>query len=190
MAPQKTLIYTILGLILLGGLFSLLFTGYYMNGAPDPESSTNNGKPIGDITGENVTFTVTEKEHKKWELQVRETVYYKDQSGANLTNISGTFYNDAGEPVVTFTAPKGTYVDKDKAVVLTDGVTVTSIDQSGSSLKAPSLTWSTKKDQVYASGGIELNMGGYALAHAERCEFSLDFSTVSLLGNARSEIAF
>ncbi len=190
MNHQKTLIYTVLGIIVLGGIFSLIFTSQYITNKPTDSDNGTAAKPLSDITGENVTFTITEKEHKKWELRVKETVYYKDQSGANLIGITGEFYNDKGEPVVSFTAPKGSYVDENKAIVLTDGVTVSSIDENGSSLKAPSITWSTQKDLVYAKGGVELNMGGYALAHAERCEFALDFSTVALLGQARSEIDF
>ncbi len=190
MNPQKTLIYTLLGAIVFGGIISILLTGQYISTTSPSSGDNPNQKQMGDITGENVTFTVTEKEHKKWELRVKETVYYKDQSGANLTEISGEFYNDKGEAVVSFSAPKGTYIDENKAIELTDGVTFKSLDKNSSSLKAPSVTWSTHKDLVYAKGGVELNMGGYALAHADRCEFSLDFSTVSLLGQARSEIAF
>lgn len=191
MTPSKFWIYLLLGLIVLAGGFSLWIAQQEIGTTPGHREtvSSENRRAEGDIIGENVTFTITELDRKKWELRVKRAVYDKDRSGARLEEVTGEFYNDEGQPVATFSAPKGKYTNEDKVVTLTHGVTVASIDEKGGKLKAPSMTWSSKSEQVMAEGGVELNMGGYATAKAEKCRFSLDFGSVSLMGSARSEIS-
>ncbi len=191
MNKQKVLIFLALGLIIAAGVASLIIAGKIIDGETAGSRGIEADFPITDeVIGNNVTITITEADHKKWELRVKKAIYFKDRSGAQLEGVTGDFFDDAGQPVATFEAPMGEYFDEDKKVTLTQGVVVESTSEDGGRLSAPSMTWSARSDEITASGGVEMNMGGYAKAHAERCQFALDFSRVSLFGRARSEIDF
>lgn len=191
MNKQKILIYLILGLIVIAGGISLFLAQSYLKGLEsDTQEVTSDLSESDEVIGNNVTITITEADHKKWELRVQKATYFQDQSGARLEGVTGDFFNDVGQPIATFQAPIGEYLNDEKKVTLSEGVVVESTTEDGGRLSAPSMTWSARSDQITAAGGVEMDMGGYAKARAERCQFALDFSKVSLIGRARSEIDF
>lgn len=136
--------------------------------------------------GENVTFTVTEDQHKKWTLKVKKAHYFKDQSGANLETVWGEFYDEKGNPVATFNAPRGKFLNTNKSVILQGGVLAQATDKDRGSLTADEMTWTSQAKQVDATGHIKLYMGDKLQATAKICRFTLDFSNISLIGQAAS----
>jgi len=187
---QRLFLYGFLVLIIVGGGFSLWKAQQEMQHPVKTEATAMPLASEEGMVGENVTFTVTEADHKKWELRVKKAVYYGDRSGATLTDVSGEFFTPNGEIVARFQAPKGDYKDETKAVVLTNGVSVTTVDGSGSGIMAPKVVWSSKSDKVVADGGVRVQLGRHATIRASRCEFNLDFSKVSLLGGVHSAVDF
>lgn len=189
---QRLLLYGFLLLIFLGGGYSL-WVAQQEIGTSEPVDLTVS-KEVENIedgmVGENVTFTVTESDHKKWELSVKKAIYFKDRSGATLSGVSGQFFDEQGKVIARFTAPNGRYNTEKKAITLTNGVSVTSNDGSGSGINAPKVVWSSKAENITASGGVHLKLGHTAAIRASQCQFNLDFSKVSLIGAVHSAVGF
>jgi LPS export ABC transporter protein LptC len=187
----------IVALLAVGGIF-LLFRDPIT--APKPEDKGGkNGSAVqkeaeAGAVGKNVTFTITEAEYKKWDLLVKEARYYPDRTGADLDGVSGKFYNQKGDVMVTFSAPKGVFQGLNKktgqknVVKLTGGVSVKSEQDQGMNLTANSMTWANKADQVVADGNVVVEYEGFGTSRADRCRFSLDMSKVALEGNTSSNI--
>ncbi len=212
-----------MGLVL--GLITLAIIGAIINAVmqtsepvtTDPNASTTSRNSDTTMVGEGVSFVVTEGEIKKWEIRAEQANYYPDDSGADLVNVTGEFFDESGVPILSFKAPEGSTTNKNE-VELRGGVIITSIGKNtdeagpdvgdsnatakttqeqttpqdtnpnGSRLTAPTVSWNTRSDFVEASGGIHVASQGFAVSKSERCKFSLDFSTVELGGDAYSEI--
>lgn len=179
---QKKVLIIVFTLLLLGGGLALWNAQRQVGGEPETASET----PV--ITGERVSFVVTEGEVKKWRLLAKQAVYNESHTEADLIDISGEFYDVSGKPVMEFQAPKGHFTNESNAVVLTGGVVVRSLDDLGGILKAPRMTWSESKEDVVAEGGVEMIYPDLGKSNAEIARFALDFSSISLEGNVRSEI--
>ncbi len=191
---QRFFLYGFLLLILFGGGYSLLVAQQEIGATSETEKTARLNEikePAEDgMVGEKVTFTVTESDHKKWELRVEKAVYFTDRTGADLTGVSGDFYDLDGNVIARFVAPTGQYKTETKSVTLTNGVSVTSANGSGSGITAPTVVWSAKSDKVVASGGVRVTLGKHATLRASRCDFDLDFSKVSLMGAVHSAVDF
>jgi LPS export ABC transporter protein LptC len=144
------------------------------------------------MTGQNVSFIVTEGTIKKWKLTAAHAIYNDNRTAADLTDVKGEFYDKDGKPVLQFAAPKGHYTNQDNAVTLTGGVVAKSTQENlqggkGGNLIAPQMVWSAKTNNVTASGGIELTFPE-GKSTAQTCRFSLDFSKITLEGGVSSSI--
>ena len=190
MAPKKrffVIALVLMALLTAGALYmadSLIHEN--KDRAPNNPSnpSTNN-----DVTGQNVTFTITKGSEKQWEIKAEHTQFYEDRSGADLQGVSGTFYNASGKPVLQFTAPTGRYLEADKAVFLTGGVVAKTTEEKPSELRAPQMKWSSRSNEVLADGNVSLVYGGFSKSTASRCRFTLSFDSVILEGDTISEVA-
>lgn len=156
--------------------------------APVEQSEDNQSTMVG----RNASFIVTEGEVKKWRLIAHKAVYNESRSEAQLSEVKGEFYDKQGKPVLSFTAPKGHYTNQNNAVELSGGVLAQSTQQlgqggKGGTLKAPTMVWSAKTDQVVASGGVALTFPEGS-STAQTCKFTLDFSHMVLQGNVASTI--
>jgi LPS export ABC transporter protein LptC len=140
------------------------------------------------VVGKDVSFTITEADHKRWELHAVKAFYYPENKGAKLESVEGTLFNDKGEASATFTAPIGEFIQTEKKIFLSGGVVVTGTGEKPMVLQSPQLTWSPREDQVIADGGVQLANGDFGNSTATRCRFSMDFASVSLEGNAQTEL--
>ncbi|HEY9745047.1 MAG TPA: LPS export ABC transporter periplasmic protein LptC [Oculatellaceae cyanobacterium] len=140
------------------------------------------------MIGQNVSFTVTEGEVKKWTLDAVQAVYNEARTEALLEGVQGEFFDPAGKSVLKFTAPKGEWRNKNNEIVLKGGVVATSTQKDGGELRAPTMHWDATDKEVVATGGIELiHQHGKSLA--QTCRFNLDFSKISLQGNVTSTVS-
>lgn len=149
-------------------------------------------KDRANMTGKNASFTVTEGQVKKWKLDAATAVYSEDNAQADLSEVRGEFYDKDGKPVLEFSAPKGQYLTKNNTVTLSGNVVAKSTQQvgqggKGGELKAPTMNWNAKSDQVTATGGVELTFPE-GKSTARTCRFTLDFSNITLEGGVSSSI--
>ncbi|WP_303672712.1 LPS export ABC transporter periplasmic protein LptC [Vampirovibrio chlorellavorus] len=145
------------------------------------------------MTGQNVSFTVTEGKVKKWKLEALNAVYSENRAQATLKEVKGEFYDAEGKPVLQFSAPEGLYLTKDNTVTLSGGVIANSAQKQenggkGGQMKAPTMTWSGKSDWVTAKGGAELTFP-QGKSTAQTCRFTLDFSNIQLEGGVNSSLS-
>ncbi len=149
------------------------------------------------MTGENVSFTVTEGRVKKWKLEAAKAIYSENRAQATLTEVKGEFYDAQGKPVLRFAAPKGLYLTKNNTVTLSGGVIANSAQKQengegsggkGGQMKAPTMTWSGKSDWITANGGAEL-VFPEGKSTAQTCRFTLDFSNIQLEGGVNSSLS-
>lgn len=190
MSSYRNLVLVALALLLVGGGLAIWNAERKVADAPPPQEETTAEQPS--MIGKNVSFTVTEGETKKWKLDAAHAVYNESHTQADLTEVKGEFYNEKGEPVLTFTAPKGQYINKNNAVTLSGGVVAKSVKDSssggkGGTMIAPQMVWSAKTDVVTATGGTELTFPE-GKSTAQTCKFTLDFSNIALEGGVSSTI--
>jgi LPS export ABC transporter protein LptC len=133
---------------------------------------------------------VTQAGTKKWRIFSEEAVYFQDNSGATLKGVRGQVFGENAQPVADFASPTGEYHQQDNQVVLNGGVLAHSADAVGVTLKAPTIAWSTKSDHAQAMGGVFVDRKGFGTSQAKQASFTLDFSNLSLEGQAKSELSF
>ncbi len=186
--PYKKWLLILLALFLVGGIVAIFSAQKDMDKDARSMNEAEWEQTGPKATGQNVSFVITEGERKKWHLVAEEAQYFEDQSGAKLKNVKGEFFDKNGNPVLTFTAPAGRYVNKENQVQLNGGVVAQSKDEDNRvNLQAPNMAWSARNDEVVASGGVELEHQ-FGASQAERCRFNLDLSNISLEGNVTSEM--
>ncbi|MCE3235053.1 MAG: hypothetical protein K0Q50_1233 [Vampirovibrio sp.] len=189
MSSYRNLVIVALLLLLVGGGLAIWNAERKVADTPPPQETTAEQPSM---VGKNVSFTVTEGETKKWKLDAAHAIYNESHTQADLTDVKGEFYNAKGEPVLSFTAPKGQYTNKNNAVTLSGGVLAKSVKDTssggkGGTMKAPQMVWSAKTDLVTATGGTELTFPE-GKSTAQTCKFTLDFSNIELEGNVSSTI--
>lgn len=192
MSSYRNLIVIVLLLLVVGGGLAIWNADRKLSNTPSTTQSATQQDDGSSMTGQNVSFIVTEGEIKKWKLLAAHAIYNETRTAADLTDVKGEFYDKDGKPVLQFTAPKGHYTNQDNAVTLTGGVVAKSTQKNlqggkGGDLKAPQMVWSAKTNNVTASGGIELTFPE-GKSTAQTCRFSLDFSKITLEGGVSSSI--
>ena len=192
MSSYRNLVIIILILLFVGGGLAIWNADRKLSQTPDTTQTQQSKDEGPSMVGKNVSFTVTEGELKKWKLTAAKAIYNETNTEADLTDVTGEFYDKDGEPVLNFTAPIGHYTNKNNAVTLSGGVVAKSTQQvgqggKGGELKAPKMVWDAKTDRVTASGGIDLTFP-QGKSTAQVCRFTLDFSNISLEGGAESLI--
>lgn len=185
MSKYKTLVIVAL-VVILGGI-GLAAWDALRTTAPNPDIPDEQAVNPDHMVGTNVSFIVTEGEVKKWKVDAKQATYNESRTEATMTDIVGEFYDEAGQPVLTFTAPAGEYVSQNNKIVLTGGVVVTATDEDGGEMHAPTMNWDAKSPHINASGGVKM-IFPQGVSRADRCRFSLDFSYVALEGNAATEV--
>lgn len=189
--PQKKILLGVLATLVMGVIAAMIYANLKVGGPPPDVNDPDFGNT--DVCGQNVTFVVTEGERKKWEILSEKACYYPDKSGAQLTSITGEFFNDASKPVMTFTAPRGKYVNANNEVVLTGGVVAESIsenkaDNAEIALEAPTMRWSSVSEEVTAEGGVQLVHSIFGQSQAYQARFALDLTNLVMEGQVVSEM--
>jgi LPS export ABC transporter protein LptC len=197
MSFSKILITLAFLLIIGGGVAAIIFAGNQTEETPNPpspsEQAAKNQADTDDnnhakVVGKQVTFTITEGAHKRWDILSAKAYYFDNANKATIEGITGTLFNDEGKASATFTAPAGTFDQIGKELVLTGGVTVKSAEEGAASLTAPQMTWSPKIDKVLAIGGVHMIKKGFGDSTANQCQFKMDFSSIELVGNAQTQM--
>ncbi|MEM0950536.1 MAG: LPS export ABC transporter periplasmic protein LptC [Cyanobacteria bacterium P01_H01_bin.74] len=202
-ASRKVLLITacILGAVLIAAVWNTRQFSLESIQAPSKNTAKERNADETGLVGETVSFLVTEGDRKKWKIIAQQAIYAEDRASAKLNDVNGVFFNAAGKPLLTFTAPKGQYTNENNAVTLSGGVVVQSVESetvdkdqsadnaavSSNKLTAPTMVWDASSDYVQASGGVTLTFPN-GQTQADRCKFSLDFSDVSFSGRVRSQL--
>lgn len=154
---------------------------------PVPQStSTPAGGQIPPVEAEQPTLTTAdEKGRRQWEIHADTVVVDSTANLAKLTNVRGTYYQK-GDPVVTFTAPRGTFDIRSRDVALMDGVHASAT--AGRSIDARVVNWYTKKETIEAVGSVVLRQKGLTV-HADRVTTDLKLTNAKLQGNVRVDVA-
>ncbi len=181
---QKPILLIVLAVLTLGGALAL-WNGHQRVEPEEPLPGAGHGPTV---TGQKVSFIVTEEEVKKWRLEAASAIYNETHTEATLKDIHGMFFDKTGKVVLTFSAPAGFFSNQDKLVKLHGGVEVKATGDPGGVMHAPEMTWSEKQKDVLATGGVEMIYPDLGVSRAERARFSLDFSFISLEGGVLSEI--
>ncbi|MGE0199893.1 MAG: LPS export ABC transporter periplasmic protein LptC [Candidatus Melainabacteria bacterium] len=183
----KNLLLMLLALIVSGVVAAIYFSGQKPDTADHPDTEQTQAEDEMNMIGKGVSMMVTEGQVKKWKIESDEAIYYPDDTGAELKNVRGEFYDAQGKPVLTFESPTGKMTQKNE-VTLTGGATVATIDdQQSSSLNAQTMNWNTRSTEVLATGNVVLKHPS-GTSRAGRCRFTLDFTKVSLEGGVVSEV--
>lgn len=193
MTAYRKLVVLVLALLLLGGSWAIWNADQKLKREEAWRRQQATVKTTDSMTGQNVSFIVTEGKVKKWKLEATQAVYSENKAQATLTEVKGEFYNAAGKPILHFTAPKGVYTSKTNTVTLSGGVVAQSAQSTeeggqGGLLKAPTMHWSSQSDWVTANGGAELSFP-QGKSTAQTCRFTLDFSNISLEGGVSSSLS-
>lgn len=193
MTPYRKLILFVLIFLLVGGGLAVWNADQKLKQEEAFRKQQEATKSRANMTGKNASFTVTEGKVKKWKLDAATAVYSEDNAQADLTDVHGEFYDKEGKPVLQFSAPTGKYLTKNNMVTLSGNVIAKSTQQvgqggKGGELKAPTMSWNAKSDQVTATGGVELTFPE-GKSTAQTCRFSLDFSNISLEGGVTSALS-
>lgn len=184
MSSHRNLV-TIIIVLVLGGV-GLAIWNANQSAAPEKKVVEATDQESA-MTGQNVSFIVTEGEVKKWKLEAAKAIYNEAKTEAHLQTVKGEFFDKDGKSVLHFTAPEGEYASKNNHVLLKGGVVAVSTKEDGGELRAPQMTWDAKSKEVVASGGVELtHQQGKSLAQS--CRFDLDFSKIALQGGVTSTV--
>ncbi|MBI3998376.1 MAG: LPS export ABC transporter periplasmic protein LptC [Armatimonadetes bacterium] len=122
---------------------------------------------------------------RQWDLRADSVVVDSSAGTATLTTVQGTYYQ-AGEPAMTFAAPRGTFYIATRNATLTGGVRARST--SGRSLEAEVVKWFPKVQQIEASGHVVLRQAGMTV-RADRLTADVALQRTRLSGNIRVTVA-
>jgi|GEM_PF-2888073 len=208
MNTRNIMISTLLLLILGGGL-AIWNAG--QNSESTKPLSVKKSLQNDEMLAHNVSFVVTEGQLKKWKIVAETAKYNQSRTDADLTAVSGEFYDKEGKPTLQFTAPKGIYRSMAKAVTLTGGVTAKTLKKGtnsaasvatpslntplaaageggildGGEIRSPKMVWDASSSWVNATGGVKLKFAK-GTTTATACKFNLDFSQLTLKGDVAS----
>jgi LPS export ABC transporter protein LptC len=171
----RTLMIVTLLLLVVGG--GLAIWNAEKNAKPVVPVSTKNSLQDDEMIAHDVSFVVTEGQLKKWKITAEIAHYNENRTDADLTKVSGEFYDKLGKPVMHFTAPKGIYRSFNHAVTLTGGVIAKTLKNApmapplgapapapakeggvmdGGEIASPKMVWDAKSDWVNATGESDL----------------------------------
>ncbi len=177
----------LLGITVLGA-GSIWYTAYRLrNHREFIDNNMPTAKQIERAKGETITLTETQNGNRKWVLKMKELKYAKNNNVAQMIGVQGLVYGKKQDVLFTFTAPTGTYSKDSNQVSLTNGAKMVS-PSAKVLISAPQMVWSSKNDEVKASGGVHMLKDGFGESSAQKAVFSMDFSKIQFIGDATSII--
>lgn len=169
-------------------LLSLLYAMFRLHNHQEFVTGQYNQKQKAENTqGVNITLTETKEGIRKWQMKVKKLKYNGANTIAQMNHIEGTVFNDKGEPLFHFDAPKGTFFKKDGQVVLDQSVHLHA-PTSKIDIQAPHMEWSSQSNEILAKGGIALSKADFGTTKANQAKFKMDLSEIQLSGNVVSNI--
>lgn len=152
-------------------------------GQPFPQAASPGIPPIR--VDRTAISTVDQEGRPQWDIRAEAVAVDGNTGTAAMTRIEGVYYQ-AGEPSVTFAAPRGTFHLATRTVTLSGGVRAQAA--SGRLLEAQTVQWSPRTWEIVASGGVVLRQEGMAL-RADRLVADVTLQRTRLSGNVRVTIA-
>lgn len=125
--------------------------------------------------------TVDEQGRRQWDLRAEAVTVDGAAGTATLSRVEGVYFQ-AGEPAVTFRAPRGTLYIASRNVTLTGGVHVEST--TGRTLQANVVRWLPKSQEIQATGAVVLRQPGMTV-RADRLIADVALRRTRLTGNIR-----
>lgn len=151
---------------------------------PQPTPTARGGQ-IPPVEAEQTTITTADdKGRKQWEIHADVVVIDSASNTAQLTKVRGTYFQK-GEPVVTFSAPRGVFYVQTRNVALVDGVHAAAT--SGRTIDAREVTWHMKTQLIQAVGAVVLRQKGLTV-RADRVTTDLKLTNAKLEGNVRVDV--
>ena len=179
----RNLLLIVLVLLVVGGVTAIVSSSRKTEDTPTNNSGAS-------ATARNVAFTINEGELKKWVIAAEDAEYFQDRTGAKLTNIHGEVFDDEGNVIVVFTAPKGEYKNENNQVLLTGGVRAQTTDEENPVIvTAPEMKWSAQSERVLASGGVKLAHKLFGESSAQNCRFNLNLTAIALEGGVVTSLS-
>jgi LPS export ABC transporter protein LptC len=125
--------------------------------------------------------TVDASGRQQWDLRAEAVAVDGVAGRVSLTSVAGTFF-EAGEPSVTFSAPRGTFFIASRTVAVEGGVRARAVN--GRTLEAQRAKWTPGLRQIEAIGSVVLRQEGMVI-RADRLVSDTSLQHVRLHGNIR-----
>lgn len=187
MSPRKLGIIVFLVLLVGGGAGSILYTMFRLQNHPEYLSDKAPRAPQTEkADGQKITLTETQNGTRKWELNVAQIHYNKDNSVAELTGVTGQVFGENQKVLFTFASPKGVFFKANSRIELKEGASMQA-PASDIEMRAPQMTWSAESSDVLAEGGVKMAKKGLGATYADSARFTMDFSQIAFRGHTRSE---
>lgn len=138
------------------------------------------------ISVNNLVLTETKNKKKYWELYSKRAEYDSSSTEVILYNIIGNFYNEEGEVVLSFSSPKGIYVQETEKVTLIGETRIATKDNSFA--RADRFEWEGKNSNIRAIGNVYLNRNNDIIAKANEAVFKPDLTWFKILGKSETKV--
>ncbi len=132
-----------------------------------------------------VVITETKDGIKYWEIYAAVGEYDNEKVQATLYDIVGNYYQ-AGEVIMSFTAPKGTYNSDKKEISLLEAVRI--IGKDDVEINAYKVSWVMDTDKVYAEGNVIINKANELIALSDKATLTTDFKNIEIIENAEVRV--
>ncbi len=138
------------------------------------------------ISVKNLVLTETKDERIYWELYAKKGNYDSKTGDVVLEQATGNFYNSDNEVVLSYESDLGTYSEKTKKIVLEGNVLVVAKDTS--SIKADTISFTGKEDDIIAKGNVFVKRGKDFTATSESARFNSDLTFFEISGNTVTKV--
>ena len=129
----------------------------------------------------NILLTETKDGKKYWEIFAKNGQYVNNTDKVILYSVTGNFYDENGEVILSFYGDNGEYENKHKKVVLTNNAKLASKDET--QMEAHKVTWEGLNGIVHAEGNVRAIKADKLLITCDRTVFSTDFKDFHVYGN-------
>ena len=180
---SKRTIFSIIVMLLLISLGTWIFftnsTGI-ISPLSNTEKFESNQVKVNDLI-----ITETKKGQKYWEILAETGTYNKTMEKADLTNITGNFYQN-GKVVLSFEAPLAVYDRKNKEITLKNNATV--VNDQGIIMNAGEICWSSEDNRITAKEKVKILQKDKLMTISDEAEFNSSFTHLKLNGNSKSYV--
>jgi LPS export ABC transporter protein LptC len=129
--------------------------------------------------------TVDQQGRPQWDIRAEVVAVRGDARTVTMTSVEGTYF-EAGEPSVSFAAPRGSFFMGSRNLTLEGGARARAV--SGRALSADTVTWSLKAKQIEAAGNVVFHQEGMVV-RADRLRADTALRNATLSGNIRVTVA-
>lgn len=130
-------------------------------------------------------ITVDPQGRKQWDIRAEAVSVHGDAGTVAMRAVDGTFF-EAGEPSVSFVAPRGSFFIASRNVTLEGGAHARAA--GGRALSADRVRWILKAGQIEAKGNVVFRQERMVV-HADRLVADTALRNATLSGNVRVTVA-